>query len=353
MKLRKLIGLLIIVLFAGCSRGHADIQNGVARREFPLSLLAAFYRDVAWFDNNTFAIQYFLDVPEHGMPEDFIKIYDLTTNTLSAPVAMPKTDATCESQWATPKWEPAVISRADNGNLIIVAECSGDPMGGPILLLEYDVSTGELQKLTDYNKQRVGLLHFAFTSENELIQESPVGHPMNNELYKVSLVDGSVTRILPEFLRARWPSWSAKNELVAFWGTAQFPGKEPDDLYTFDDIETLVRAPWDLYVMDKDGNNPRIIYPLIANIGGLAWSPNGDWLAFGGTVDGVEGIWLLDINNPEPIRIFDHNYVFDWSPDGSKIIVVENKEFDAQNNDDPVEAFILELPDCVFENGCE
>jgi len=333
----------------GCTPKSSDIQDLVTKREVPVPLPYAYYRDVAWLPDNSLGLMYFLEVsePKYLSPDDVLSIFDLESNKVTA-VSMPKSDGTvCERTWLL-----GIIARGYDGNLVIVAECSSDSSGGPNLLLKYDVQTRELQQLFDYNKQRVGLLHFTFVSENELVQEKPVGHPMSNELYKVSLTDGSIRRLLPNFLRARWPTWSSQNKLVAFWGTAQFPGKEPEGLYTFNDIETLVRAPWDLYVMDKDGNNPRIVFPLISHVGGLAWSPNGDWLAFGGTIDDVDGIWLLNINNPNPMGIFDHNNIFDWSPDGKKIIVVENKEFDAKNNDVPVKAYILELPECIFENSC-
>jgi hypothetical protein len=354
MKTRILLSIVFTALLVGCSPKQLDVQHLVVKREINIPLRSAFYSDVAWLSENTIGLVYYLKVPDTTAPspDDLLSIFNFNTSDLKT-IAMPKTDATCESKWLASKWEPGVISRANQGNLVIAAECSADPMGGPVLLLKYDVLTSELQKLSDYNKQRVGLLHFAFLSENELVQERPVGHPMNNQLYKVSLVDGSATRLLPDFLRARWPTWSPQNQLVGFWGTAQFPGKEPEGLYTFNDIEVLVRAPWDLYVMDKDGNNPQIIFPLISNIGGLAWSPNGDWLAFGGKVDNVEGIWLLNINDRRPIRIYDQNDIFDWSPDGREIIIIGTKEFDAKNNDVPVKAYILELPKCVFENNCE
>jgi WD40 repeat protein len=350
MKLKISLAFLLVILLSGCAPNYTDIQALIHKKEITVPLTHAYYRDVAWLNNNSIGLQYFLQVsePKYLTPDEELFIYDLDKSTTTA-IFMPESSGKiCERSWM-----PGIISRSDDGNLIILAECSGDPMGGPVLLMRYEVVTSELQELFDYNKQRVGLLHFTFVSENELIQESPVGHPMNNELYKVSLTDSKITTILPNFLRARWPTWSSQNKLVAFWGTAQYPGKEPEDLYTFDDIETLVRAPWDLYVMDKDGNNPKLTFPLVSNVGGLTWSPHGDWLAFGGTINDVDGIWLININDPDPIRIFDHNEIFDWSPDGKKLIVVGTKEFDAKNNDVPVKAHILELPDCVFEKNCK
>jgi len=357
MKAKKLLFLLIFagIAIVSCAPNHVDLHDLIVRKAVPIPP-TNFYMSVAWFDEHHIGLVFHLEEPEAGYPiqEDILSIYDLESKKLVA-LAMPKADFTCNIEGVTPHWRPDVIRRAKDRSLSVITSLSCDPSGGPNLLLKYVMQTNDFEVLTDYNRQRVGLMHFTFVSDTTLVQEKPVGHPMSNELYKVSIADGSMVRLVPDFLRARWPTWSEKNQLVAFWGTAKYPGKEPKDLYTFNDIANLVRAPWDIYVMDQAGENLSKIHSKVNNIGALAWSPNGNILAFGGTVDDLDGIWLLDMDNPQPVRIYEQNEAFDWSPDGKEIMVVETKEFDAANNDVQIKAFILELPNCVFEslNACK
>jgi len=216
--------------------------------------------------------------------------------------------------------------------------------------MEYNPKTGELERLFDYGDML--MTHFSFISPDKVAQENAVGAPMSNELWLVSLASQTQTQILTNFLRASNPTWSPREKLIAFWGTEKFPGNEPKDLYKWEEITRLVNYPWDLYVMDENADHVRKVFPLVASARGLEWSPAGNLLAFGGTIDNMEGIWLLDINNPKPVRIFNHSWLFTWSPDGEKIIVIETKFPDEKNNDVPVKTYILQLPDCVFTSTC-
>ena len=107
--------------------------------------------------------------------------------------------------------------------------------------------------------------------------------------------------------------------------------------------------------MNENAVQIRKVFPLVANAGGLEWSPTNTLLAFGGTIDKAEGIWLIDINKPnaKPIRIFEHAWLFKWSPDGQKIIAIETKFPDEKNNEVPVKAYTLKLPQCVFSLNCK
>ena len=147
-----------------------------------------------------------------------------------------------------------------DGNLAFNTKCINDPLGGPQVLSSINITTGHQQQLFTYNK--MSATHFSFIALDELVQENAVGNPMSNEIYKISLETQSITKLIPNFLRARLPSWSSKNQLIVFWGTENFPGKTPDGLYNFQDMKRLVAYPWDLYVMNKDGNNvQKILVP--------------------------------------------------------------------------------------------
>ena len=54
----------------------------------------------------------------------------------------------------------------------------------------------------------------------------------------------------------------------------------------------MLYYPWDIYLMDADGSNVRILLPLVGNVYDLKWSPtNSNLLLFGGTsFDNADGI---------------------------------------------------------------
>jgi Tol biopolymer transport system component len=218
--------------------------------------------------------------------------------------------------------------------------------------LEYDITNGTLKQLFDFGGH-TSESHFSFISQDDFVQQDAIGHPMSDELYKISLTDQSETQLVPNFLRAGGPTWSPKTKLIAFLGTEQFPGQTPGTLYSSQDIERLVSYPWDLYVMDENGNNVRKILPLVENAGDPIWSPTENLLAFDGTIQGADGIWLLDLDSNKLIRIFESRDIFAWSPDGKKLIAIETKLPDEKNDNIPIKAYILQLPDCVFAENCK
>lgn len=343
MKIRILLWLLLLGFALGCVPRNPDIQKFVIRKEVSIPLYY-FYYDVIWVDDDLIALAY---SPEYSIIQnDKILIYDLNANNI-VDIPIPENSLNCQRGWVAGN-----LAKMPDGNLAFNTKCISDPSGGPQILSRIDVTTGHQQQLYTYNK--MSATHFSFISMDELVQENAVGHPMSNEIYKISLAAQSKTRLIPNFLRARLPSWSSNNQLIAFWGTEKFPGKEPEGLYTFQDIKRLVTYPWDLYVTDKDGNNAQKIFSSIDNAGDLSWSPKDNILAFGGTIRGTEGIWLFSVTGTGPFRVFDKSELFDWSPDGRKLVVVETKRAENESSNAlPIKAYILELPDCVFKNSCE
>jgi hypothetical protein len=342
MNIRLLPSLLLSVLTIGCASKYIDISNSVVRQEVAVPPYY-FYYDTAWISDHLIALAY---EPEYAITENSkISIYHSDSEKL-AEVPMPEPGAGCQS-----KWGAGNIAVSPNGNLAFNTVCFSDRLAGPQLLMQYDVQNDQLAQLFEY--YHASATHFSFIDANELLQEDAVGYPMSDELYRISLTDRSKTRLVPNFVRASRPSWSSANKLIAFWGTDRDSGTTPGAPVTFEDIARLVTSPWDLYVMDKNGNNSRKILTLIDHARGLSWSSVDGIIAFGGTIQGTEGIWLFDFHGGKPIRIFDHNEVFGWSPDGKKLIVVEAKEYNEKNNLMPVAAYILEMPPCVSSRTCQ
>jgi Tol biopolymer transport system component len=165
---------------------------------------------------------------------------------------------------------------------------------------------------------------FTFSPDmSQFVQENRIGGGLSDKLLLVS-TDKSVKELLPDFQRARSPAWSADGKTIAFAGTKESPVNK--ELTSEQDIERLFFYPWDIYLMHANGSNPRILLPLVGTIYGLKWSPtNENLLLFGGnSFNHVPGIWLLDITNMSVKRIWNKNSLLDWSPDGSKIVLLDD-----------------------------
>jgi hypothetical protein len=341
MKTKILPLLLLLGFLFGCAPKYLDIREQITRQEVPLPKYY-FYNDVSWPSDHLIVFTYFPKFQISFVP-DILSTYNISTNEMMD-VQMPDQLPGCKRGWS-----PVSITVSPTKNLAFTAMC--EPLSGSHLWMEYNLKTREFEQI--FEDHSMLATRFSFIAADKVVQENSVGNPMSNELWMISLTSQTKTRILPDFLRASHPTWSPQKKLIAFWGTEKFPGGKPGDLYTFEEISKLVRYPWDLYVMDENGEQVKKIFPSVAQAWTLEWSPTHNLLAFSGIINDVPGIWLLDIDNPEPIRIFESPSLFTWSPDGKKLLVIEHKDPDQSNNNVPVNAYILKLPDCVFDHGCK
>ena len=84
--------------------------------------------------------------------------------------------------------------------------------------------------------------------------------------------------------------------------------------------------PWNLYLMDPEEQQPRKVLADIKGPGGLAWSPDSQWLAFTGERSWRgEGLWLFHPSTATLHRVAagEELYAVDWSPDGQRLVVIE------------------------------
>ena len=75
-------------------------------------------------------------------------------------------------------------------------------------------------------------------------------------------------------------------------------------------------------------------------------SPVGNRIAFLGTYDGHNGLWVYDLDTKELARLWNGFGPFDWSPDGSKLVVLENDPASDSFDGHPG---ILEVPKVLHE----
>jgi Tol biopolymer transport system component len=188
---------------------------------------------------------------------------------------------------------------------------------------------------------------FAFAPDMSLImQEESEGSGLNNKLYWVN-TDGSMELALRNFERARSPTWSSDGRLIAFVGTADY-SDQTDGLLNWSQIESRLLHPWDLYLMEPDSKDIRILIPDLGRPYLLKWSPmDTNLLSFAGHIyDEIPGIWILDTETLQLTRIWNRNADYDWSPDGRSVVIIAEEGESEDRRTLPV---IVDLPSSLWD----
>ena len=316
----RLMMCILLTILLGCMTGcgsnlYQDISSGLSPQK--LSLPRGEFESVAWLDDDHIA---FIYRPEELIPDDLGKDFSINIFEISSGKTITLPHISIPSSCFPPS-TISELTRLPDGSLGFVFRChSENGISGTLFM--WDVNQNAYIELQNYPEFLVR--NFSFSPDmSRFIQERGIGDGLNNELYLVS-PEKIMRKLLLDFKRARSPAWSSDGKTIAFAGTKENP--ENTDTNTWPEIESLFYYPWDIYLMDADGNNARVLLPLVGNIYDLKWSPaNSNFLLFGGTAfDDVDGVWILDISDKSVKRIWTENTRFDWAPDGSKIVVLDN-----------------------------
>lgn len=317
--------LLLMMPMAACI-APADVTEVRLQGQKPMDVPTAEYKDVAWLDEKTLAFvhrQPILSESVDRRDNYQISLYRLDTGTWQE-VPLPSAPSECAD---------------DPGFIQNLRSVPGNMFGYTYLCLNYGVSgilylwDRRQNNVFDHIHYEVPFMpgEFSFSPDmSVLIQEKANGDGLNNELFRVD-ADGDMEQLFPEFKRVAAPSWSPDGKSVTFIATERDP-HESDGLKTWGQIESLLYHPWDLYLMDANGGNVRVLVPGIGAPYQLRWSPDGQRLYFAGRRPGVEGgIWMLDIDTLEIVRIWPYNTYFNLSPDGQEmVIIVRDEETDGR-----------------------
>jgi hypothetical protein len=122
-------------------------------------------------------------------------------------------------------------------------------------------------------------------------------------------------------VRANRAAWSPLGDRIIFWGNRELAGPSGPG---------WAGQPHDLWSMPADcaewtGGCGYEVEKLVADVqdsGGAYWSPDGQWLAFYGGVQGVDALWLRNMQTGQLIAVStaDHSlWSLSWSPDGQRI----------------------------------
>ncbi len=185
---------------------------------------------------------------------------------------------------------------------------------------EINLSTGETKKLSGIESIKVAGKFTFSTDMSEMVQEDMTGRFLSNKLYYRNTLGDF--QIASNFTRAMYPDWSPHKRQIAFWGTEKYLNKEPKDFTSLPEILNLSSYPWDLYLASPEGNNVTKVLSSVEDALLINWSPSKNILAFSATVDGNSGVFLLNPETLELSRIWPKLSDFDWSPDGTRILLV-------------------------------
>lgn len=114
---------------------------------------------------------------------------------------------------------------------------------------------------------------------------------------------------------ADFPAWSPDGTQIAFFAAPAAIGLTGP---ARGDVSAV------LYVMEPDSTSAASLLREVKGPRGLAYSPDGRYVAFGGNVGGQVGLWVLD-RETKDLRMLAEAKVewFAWSPDGKRIAVIE------------------------------
>ncbi len=109
-------------------------------------------------------------------------------------------------------------------------------------------------------------------------------------------------------------AWAPDGSAIAFDGSAGPPKQS---------VTAALSAPSDLYLMDPDGSNRRILVSNFSSPGGLAWSPDSRWLVLMAYFNNTKGVWLVEVATGARQFLAEGSFQWPaWSPDGTRLALI-------------------------------
>lgn len=316
--------LLLSLTLAGCFTEQIKPTYTLqleeeTRIEFPVPV--AQYRSVAWLDDRTLVFVLRHTVSEVDFYDNYeIHLFDINTGVWTE-VPLPDTPDNCARKPGYVK----DLRSVPGGTFAYTYLCYNRGISGTLYI--WDPVLNRINPHIVYDPP-FAIDAFSFSPDrSQLIQEQAVGDGLNNQLHRVN-ASGKAEQILADFQRAADPAWSPDGSAIAFRGTRTNPHPS-DDPKTWTQIENLYTHPWDLYLMDADGGNVRILYPEIGNPYHVRWSSDSRWLLFASRWRTLpRGVWMLDVETKDLVKLWSDPVPFALSPDNQHIVLLVEDDSD-------------------------
>ena len=183
-------------------------------------------------------------------------------------------------------------------------------------------------------------------------------------------VDGSNFRVVLRDAQAGDLAWSPDGRTIAFYseqdggihlvdvdGTNErvlwqrTGGPNQDSPSWWSDSSQVYYASGNVWVANADGSGSRVLADLPRNVGWVAVSPDGSTIAFSEQEPGGNGsaIWLMDADGSNVRRETDTTsgnwYGVTWAPDGSRLLIMDDRGTAVFINPNGTSTGRLMLPD--------
>ncbi len=164
-------------------------------------------------------------------------------------------------------------------------------------LLAFSTKSGETDALHLYNtetntivrtfrfKSVVGIGSVSWAPDGRRLVFSGIDMGGNNDLYILDTESGTLQRLTNDYYDDRDPAWSPKGDVIAFSSDRTSSGKN---------------GTYDLFLYNLSTNSIDYLTYGNGSAGSPAWSKDGSKIAFTSDLDGVQNIWVMDLDRRSP-----------------------------------------------------
>lgn len=332
-----LIGLAVSACAAG-SPGHPramDLTRKIETSQLPLPEKG--FRVVSWPEPRLLIMTILQDLGSMEQ-ETGLHVYDVQTG-MSKEIPFKGLDQCNATRYGQ-------ANRLQDGTVAVNFECV-QLMGRRFGILFWHAESEEFEVVFEFP---IGFLatDFSFSPDKtNWVQESK-GDGIFNELYHFSL-DGEQERVFSQFQRAGAPAVSPSGDSLVFAASLEGAQLSLNPFSGLGDLAGAMYAPWNIYLQDQISGDLRLVFSDVQVPLSIKWSPTGDLLAMAALYDEERGIWLFDSSGTWIARIWPETASFEWSPDGSQLLINQRGTEDAAMRSAPATIIDLNLIDELDE----
>lgn len=327
---------IIPVLFLSLLWASLMVATTTTCREEPYTLIDispqpmpspdGYYQDVAWLESQVLALEH-LVTPDTANWDTRLMILDIDTREYYLlPDEVP---SECnETRYGR-------ISRLPNGLFGYLKECLPHKgIGRDFRMYQWDQATQTNLELYRYPIPFEATA-FSFAPAMDKWLQEQTGDGLFNKLHLVEPGQAPIRLLESSFARVGHPWWLPDGRILIA-ASSHISSAAPNLFSGLPAITSGLNEPWNIYLTDLDSlvngsvEAEQIIVSGIQYIDKVKASPNGQAITFLGTVNGKEGLWLLQVDSGEMVRIWAGSGPYDWSPEGNELIVLvrePNAEF--------------------------
>lgn len=313
-----LLGVMLLAL-AAVVACRPTTYSLLDMNPIPVMAPEGYYLDIAWLEPEVLALEY-MTMPDTHNVETSLMVLDPISG--SHYLLADEIPSVChETRYGR-------ITSLPNGRLGYLWECIPHKGFARDFRLHEWAQTMQIDQELYRYPIPFWATAFSFAPEMDRWLQEQNGDGLSNKLYYVEPGAEPVRLLEDSFDRAGWPSWLPNGQIL-FAGTPVLPESETNLFSGLPGIRNRLGEPWNIYLTDLESlstdsvGEDEIILSDIQGIRGPVASPSGEMLAFLGTIDGNEGLWVYHLATEELVRVWAGFGPFAWSPDSREIIVLE------------------------------